>query len=139
MQEIVLETSFFIKITMWLCFLILYLFHLLQENLEAYYNPRFQREDLNLKSYHVTGSLAGNPQEKFIVTNISENGFYAVFDELNKAINIEFKAVVFISGEEYQVLGRVVERKYSGMGVKVVIDDNWNKLYSKVKKLKILD
>lgn len=138
-ENIAINTNILIKITAWIGFFTLYCFHLFNENAEAYFNPSFGPEDLNLRSYQLSGNSLGPDSFNFFITNISGNGFYATSDSLIKFQNVDFKSKVVIEGEVYTVSGKIVGRKKDGFGVRVTIDKNWDKLYSKVKKLKILE
>jgi hypothetical protein len=134
-----LETSGMLKLTAWLGFFWFYAYYYLLESNEAYLNPNYSEHDLSLKSYQLSGGTSSGDIFNFVVTNISENGFYGVTENNNVSIGKVFDGVINLLGEKYTLKGRVVKTKNSGFGVKVVINENWDKLYSKAKRLKTMD
>ena len=133
------ETSGMLKLTAWLGFFCLYAYYFLLESNEAYLNPNYSEHDLSLKSYQLSGVTNSGDIFNFVVTNISENGFYGVTENNKLSIGKVFDGVIDLVGQKYTLKGRVVKTKNSGFGVKVVINKNWDKLYTKAKRLKTMD
>ena len=136
--EIALETSVIIYLTIFIGFYVSYLYQLYLECCEAYYNPKFSKYDLSLKSYSLLGETDQN--YKFYVTNLTEKGFYASFvDEVDLKKQKNFKGQLKLMNDSYSISGKFVHKTEVGFGVKVVFSENWDKLYLRTQKLRILD
>ena len=121
---------------MWSGFVGLYLYLFSTELKEAYFNPAFSKFDLTPSNNSVAGKLDDN--SSFYVTNLSEKGFFASMNFASKPTKGHIRGVINLYDESHSFDGEVVYSIKSGCGVKVVLNKNWYKLYTRVEKSRCL-
>ena len=134
------STSLFIKSSIWIGVVVLYLYYLYIELREAYFLPLYSPFDLRNHSYEIDGIIEHGEEEiKFHVTNISERGFFCRLAEPNKGKLNLIKGRIRLIDSFFNFTGAVIINKKEGIGVKVDNSEIWDKLYSKVTKLGYLE
>ena len=132
-----LNVSYLVTLILWSGIVGLYLYLFSTELKEAYFNPAFSRYDLTPVSSSVSGKLDNN--SSFYVTSISEKGFFASVNNSVRTLKGPVAGVINLFDECHDFKGEIVYSTKSGCGVKVVLNKNWYKLYTRVEKSRCLD
>jgi len=137
-NEILFNASLLLKLVTWTGFYFLYAYHFILEINEAYFNPNYSRYDLFVKNNQISVIFDQQTFSSFIITNMSQGGFFAKGEIDNTYLQSLQAFKVRVGASLYSLQGRIIKKESGGFGVKVVKSENWDKLYSKVEKLNIL-
>ena len=135
-----LGVNFLFRLVFWLGILVTYLYLLFVELGEAYYNPNFSPYQIFSDKIELKGVIRlGSSLEPFILTNLSERGFYCRLNDRSKIENKRICGEVYLLNSNYEFEGYIINQSDQGLGVKVVINEIWDKLYNKLERLQYLD